>query len=135
MDLSELKVQDEGKRMELRHPATGELLTYGDKSEKTMYLVIGSSDSETYKKSQRKVIDRRLKQQQKFRQARMTAAQLEEEATVSLAEVTYDGRVFLKGKEVKITPGAAAQDLYKEYSWIREQANEFLEDRSNFLQS
>lgn len=135
MDLSELKVQDEGKRLDLRHPATGEVLTYGDKDEKTMYLVIGSSDSETYKKAQRKVIDRRLKQQQKFRQARMTAAQLEEEAMISLAEVTYDGRVFLKGKEVQITPGQVAIDLYKEYSWIKEQANDFLEDRSNFLQS
>jgi hypothetical protein len=135
MDLSELKVQDEGKRLDLRHPATGEILTYGENDEKTMYLVIGSSDSETYKRSHRKVIDRRLKQQQKFRQARMTAAQLEEEAMISLAEVTYDGRVFLKGKEVKITPGAGAIDLYKEYPWIREQAIEFLEDRSNFLQS
>jgi hypothetical protein len=135
MDLSELKVQDEGKRLDLRHPATGEVLTYGENDEKVMYLVIGSSDSETYRKSQRKVIDRRIKQQQKFRQARMTAAQLEEEAMLSLAEVTYDGRVFMKGKEIKITPGAVAVDLYKEYSWIREQANDFLEDRSNFLQS
>ena len=135
MDLSELKVQNEGKRLDLRHPSTGEVLTYGDKDEKTMYLMLGSSDSETYKKSQRKVIDRRLKQQQKFRQSRMTAAQLEEEAMVSLAEVTYDGRVFLSGKEKKIKPGTEAQDLYKEYVWIKEQANDFLEDRSNFLQS
>lgn len=133
MDLQELKVQDDGKRMELRHPSSGELLTYGDNGENVMYLVIGSSDSETYKKSQRKVIDRRLKQQQKFRQARLTAAQLEEEAMLSLADVTYDGKVFLQGKEVTITPGAVAMNLYKDYSWIREQASEFLEDRSNFL--
>jgi glycine cleavage system H lipoate-binding protein len=135
MDLKELKVQEEGKRLDLRHPVTGEVLTYGKDNEKTMYLVIGSSDSETYKKSQRKVIDRRLKQQQKFRQVRMTAAQLEEEATISLAEVTYDGRVFLEGKELKVTPGQVAQDLYKEYGWIKEQASEHLEDRGTFLQS
>ena len=135
MDLNELKVQEDGKRLDLRHPSTGEILTYGEKDEKTMYLVIGSSDSETYKKSQRKIIDRRLKQQQKFRQVRMTAAQFEEEAMFSLAEVTYNGRVFLKGAEVQITPGVVALDLYKNYSWIREQANDFLEDRGNFLQS
>lgn len=135
MDLSALKIQEDGQRMDLRHPATGEILTYGDKNEKSMYLVIGSSDSETYKKAQRKVIDRRLKQQQKFRQVLLTAAQLEEEAMLSLAEVTYDGRVFLKGKEVSITPGQVAIDLYKEYPWIKDQANTFLEDRSNFLQS
>ena len=135
MDLKELKVQDEGKRLDLRHPVTGEILTYGDNDEKIMYLIIGSSDSETYKKSQRKVIDRRLKQQQKFRQARMTAAQLEEEAMISLAAVTYDGRVFLEGKEVTVTPGQVAQNLYKDYGWIKEQANEHLEDRGAFLES
>ena len=142
MDLSNLKVQEEGKRMDLRHPATGEVLTYdekvnedGTKESKTMHLIIGSSDSETYKKSQRKIIDRRLKQQQKFRSAKLTAAQLEEEAIISLADVTYGGKVFIKGKEVEITPGQVAIDLYKEYSWIKEQANDQLEDRGSFLQN
>ena len=135
MDLSELKVNEDGKRLDLRHPVTGEVLTYGEENEKTMYLIIGSSDSEAYKKSQRKVIDRRLKQQQKFRQVRMTAAQLEEEAMISLAEVTYGGKVFLKGQEVEITPGKAAIELYKEYTWIKEQATDQLEDRGAFLGS
>ncbi len=142
MDLSNLKVQEEGKRMDLRHPATGEVLTYdekvnddGTKDFKTMHLIIGSSDSETYKKSQRKIIDRRLKQQQKFRSAKMTAAQLEEEAMISLADVTYGGKVFMNGKEIDITPGSVAINLYKEYSWIKEQANDQLEDRGSFLQS
>ena len=142
MDLNNLKVQEEGKRMDLRHPATGEVLTYdervnedGTKEFKTMHLIIGSSDSETYKKSQRKIIDRRLKQQQKFRSAKLTAAQLEEEAIISLADVTYGGKVFLKGKEVDITPGTVAIDLYKEFPWIREQASDLLEDRGSFLQN
>ncbi len=142
MDLSNLKVQEEGKRMDLRHPATGEVLTYderenedGTKEFKTMHLIIGSSDSEIYKKSQRKIIDRRLKQQQKFRSAKLTAAQLEEEAMISLADVTYGGKVFMNGKEIDITPGAVAINLYKEYSWIKEQANDQLEDRGSFLQN
>lgn len=135
MDLSELKVQNEGKRLDLRHPVTGEILKYGDDNEKTMYLVIGSSDSEAYRKSQRKVIDRRLKNHQKFRKPNMNAAQLEEEVMISLADVTYDGRVFLSGKEVSITPGTVALDLYREYSWIKEQANDHMEDRGAFLQS
>jgi hypothetical protein len=135
MDLSELKVQEDGKRLDLRHPATGEVLTYGENDEKTMYLVIGSSDSEAYKKAQRKTQDRRFKQIQKFRKPNLTTAQLEEEALLLLTEVTYDGRVFLEKKEVKVTPGETAKWLYKEYGWIREQASEFLEDRSNFLPS
>lgn len=135
MDLSELKIKDEGIRLDLRHPATGEVLTYGDNDEKIMHLIIGSADSEPYRKSQRKIIDRRLKQQQKFRQVKITAAQIEEEALISLAEVTYGGKVFLNGKETEVTPGAVAINLYKEYSWIKEQANDQLEDRGSFLQS
>jgi len=135
MDLQQLKVQDEGRRMDLRHPATGQVLTYGDNDEKIMYLVIGSSDCEKYRRSQRKILDKRLKQQQKFRQSRLTAAQLEEEAIISLAEVTFDGRVFMNGEELTITPGKVAVNLYTCYDWIREQANEFLEDRSNFLEN
>ena len=130
------------KTYETTSPATGEVLTYderenedGTKEFKTMHLIIGSSDSEAYKKSQRKIIDRRLKQQQKFRSAKMTAAQLEEEAIISLADVTYGGNVFIKGKEVAITPGQVAIDLYKEYPWIREQASDLLEDRGSFLQN
>lgn len=135
MDLSELKIKDEGIRLDLRHPATGEVLTYGDNDEKIMHLIIGSADSEPYRKSQRKIIDRRLKQQQKFRQVKMTAAQIEEEVLISLAEVTYGGKVFLNGKETEVTPGAVAINLYKEYPWIKEQANDQLEDRGSFLQS
>lgn len=142
MDLSSLKVQEDGRRLDLRHPATGEVLTYderenedGTKESKTMYLIVGSSDSEAYKKSQRKIIDRRLKQQQKFRSAKLTAAQIEEEALISLADVTYGGVVFIRNKEMNITPGAVAFDLYKEFPWIREQANDLLEDRGAFLQN
>ena len=142
MDLSNLKVQEEGKRLDLRHPATGEVLTYdekenddGTKEFKTMYLIIGSSDSAAYKKIQRKIIDRRLKQQQRFRSSKISTAYLEEEAIICLADVTYGGNVFINGKEVAITPGAAAIDLYKEFPWIKEQANDFLEDRGSFLQN
>ena len=41
----------------------------------------------------------------------------------------------MNGKEIDITPGAVAINLYKEYSWIKEQANDQLEDRGSFLQN
>lgn len=140
MDLKELKVTNEGTRMDLLHPTTGELLTYdehekddGEKEFKVMHLILGSADCDTYIKSQRKIIDKRLKQKQKFRQAALTAAELESETLISLSDVTFGGKVFLRDKEVEITPGVSALALYKEYPWIKEQAMDWLEDRSNFL--
>lgn len=134
MDLKNIKTTEEASRLDLRHPATGEVLTYGPKNEKTMHLMLLGRDTETYRKHQRKLIDKRLKEQQKFRQAKMTAAQLEDEAVDQLAVVTVGGMVFMDGKEIAIDQKNAA-DLYREYAWIKEQADGWVEDRSNFLES
>lgn len=132
MDLKLIKTAEEPTRLDLRHPGTGEMLKYGKDNEKTMHLLLHGRDSETYRKHQRKLLDKRLKEQQKFRQVKMTASQLEDEAIDQLAIVTVGGAVFLDGKEVVLDSGKAA-DLYREYPWIKEQAEMHIEDRSNFL--
>lgn len=135
MDLESLATTEEGKKMELLHPTTGEALMFVNEAdeEQAMFLVIKGSDSSIYKKSQRKIVDRRLKQQSKFRSMKLNAAKLEEEALFTLADCTSDGRVFVDKKVLVITPGSVALGLYKRFPWIREQATEFMEDRTNFL--
>ena len=132
MDLKLIKTLEEPTRLDLRHPATGETLKYGKDDSKAMHLLVFGRDSDTYRKHQRKLLDKRLKEQQKFRQVKMTAAQLEDEGIEQLAIVTVGGAVFLDGKEVPVDQKNAA-DLYREYPWIREQVDMFVEDRSNFL--
>jgi len=131
MDLKELQPKSEGV-LELRHPATGEILRYGKEDSKVMHIVLAGRDSELYQKAQRKVADRRFKQQQKFRQAKFTSAMLEEETLEILTAVTLGGMLFVGGKEVAVTSENAA-DIYKEYPWIKEQVDMYLEDRGNFL--
>jgi len=97
-----------------------------------MHIVLAGRDSELYQKAQRKVADRRFKQQQKFRQAKFTSAMLEEETLEILTAVTLGGMLFVGGKEVAVTSENAA-DIYKEYPWIKEQVDMYLEDRGNFL--
>ena len=133
MDLKLIKTLEEPTRLDIRHPATGELLKYGKDDSKTMHLLVFGRDSDTYRKHQRKLLDKRLKEQQKFRQIKMTAAQLEDEGIEQLAIVTVGGAVFLDGKEVAIDQNNAAE-LYREYPWIREQVDAWVEDRGNFYQ-
>ena len=136
MDLKNLTTTQEGATLELRHPATGEILKYGGKKdqEHTMHLILAGVDSDAYKKAQRKVTDRRFKQQQKFRQLRLTSSMLEDEAIEILTAVTLGGKLFMDGKEVTVDANNAGE-IYREYPWIKEQADAFIEDRSNFLSS
>ena len=136
MDLKNLTTTQEGATLELRHPVTGEILKYGGKKDQdhTMHLILAGIDSDIYKKAQRKVTDRRFKQQQKFRQLKLTAAMLEDEAIEILAAVTLGGKLLMNGKETAVDSNNAG-DIYREYPWIKEQADIFVEDRSNFLSS
>ena len=134
MDLKNLTTKQEGATLELRHPATGEKLTYGKDNDKIMHLILAGVDSDAYKKAQRKVADRRFKQQQKFRQVRLTSAMIEDEAIEILTAVTLGGKLFMDGKETTVDANNAG-DIYREYPWIKEQADAFIEDRSNFLSS
>ena len=136
MDLKNLTTTQEGATLELRHPATGEILKYGGKKDQdhTMHLILAGVDSDAYKKAQRKVTDRRFKQQQKFRQIRLTSAMIEDEAIEILTAVTLGGKLFMGGKETAVDANNAG-DIYREYPWIKEQVDTFIEDRSNFLSS
>ena len=136
MDLKNLTTTQEGATLELRHPATGEILKYGGKKDQdhTMHLILAGADSDIYKKAQRKVTDRRFKQQQKFRHFRLTAAMIEDEAIEILAAVTLGGKLLMNSKEITVDANNAG-DIYREYPWIRDQVDIFIEDRSNFLSS
>lgn len=134
--LNDLIIKEEGKRMDIMHLSTGEPLTYGEKKQFIMHLMVGSADSATYKKSIRKITDRRISEQARSRKAKITALQIEEEAMSALADVIYDGSVSDDGiTEVKVTPGKSAIALFKKHPFIYEQASEFMGDRVNFLPS
>lgn len=132
MDLKELKVREDGARLYLVHPVTGEYLTYGEEEENQMYLVLLSHDSKEYAKKQRQIHDARTREAQKNRNFKLTAERLEQDANELLASITIDGVLFVNGEEVKIN-SKNAEEYYNEYRWIKEQVDTFVHDRSNFL--
>lgn len=136
MDLGNLGGNiDEGSRMDLKHPASGETLTYevGEET-RNMHLILLGRDSEKYRKIERQITNKRIKERQSFRTAKVTKEQLEEDSIALVSAVTIGGKVFMDGEEMEVTPEVAKR-LYqnRKYDWIREQADFWIDNRENYF--
>ena len=137
MDLKLLNtVHDLAERMDVLHLATGEQLKYGKKGEeKTMHLMMVGVDSPTAKKAQHKLMNKRIQKQSRMGGRNTVTSELMELMAVErIASCVVGGAVFLDGKEIEMTP-TTAMELFQGYPWVYEQADAFVGDRSNFLQS
>ncbi|MDH7787650.1 hypothetical protein QBD01_003677 [Ochrobactrum sp. 19YEA23] len=130
MDLASLAVTHEGQTLQLRHPIEGTILKTEDDEPITITLV--GTDSDVFRKAQRTILDRRLNQKGK---TKLSAAELEEEAVTTLISCTLGwSGIVLDGEELAFS----AENVRKLYSrtdlpWIRDQVDEFIADRANFL--
>ena len=130
MDLAELDAPDARADMEVRHPATNEPLLTADKQPVTISLL--GVDSDVFRAGERKLANRRLKQGQK---AKVTAEGVEAQAIGLLADCTvgWSGIEF-EGAVLSFTRENAVM-LYTRLRWLREQVDEFIGDRANFLKA
>lgn len=139
MDLSKFSTVDsaaKGAAMEVLDPVTGNALREEDGSAVTITLL--GADSPELRASERARLNKRLgKNIKQLSRTSLSAEQLEEEALETLITATkgwkgismeQDGEV----KELKCTPENARM-LYTRLPWLREQADEFINDRANFL--
>ena len=92
-----------------------------------------SDDDERLRAYDRQAQNRRLKNISKLR---LSAEELEEEAVLKLANATVRWNTFEdeNGEAIPCTIEAAAR-LYREYPFLREQVDQFVGDRTNFLQT
>ena len=129
MDLNVLGTAQESCVMELLHPVTQEVIL--DDKGKAFSLSLLSADTNKYKAEYSKVI--KLARSKKTEQ---TMRESEERACELLAEVTTDCHLIMDGKKV-VNDKASICELYlnPQYSWIREQVEQFMRDRSNFIKS
>lgn len=129
MDLATLDTQkgsDEGFALELTHPKTGEKIG-------AVINVLGV-DSHQYQAKFRELQRKRLNQINKNpRRLLQTPEQTDAEALELLAAVTtgWNG-VVLDGKDLAFSEDAA-RELYARFAWIREQVDQAVGDRANFL--
>lgn len=137
MDLSKLdtsRLADEGVKLHLLHPVTKAPLYADDKaSKKPMTITVLGADGDRFNELRRELIDDRIAKMQDQRNPEKMSAKAIEEAsiehlvsiTVGFENLIVDGKPFDYSK-------ANARKLYAQ-KWIREQVEQFANNRANFL--
>jgi hypothetical protein len=129
VDLNALKPvkADEGATLEIVHPETEETID-------GMAITLLGQDSATYRKMQmakQQVILNRMSKGKKA--VDLNAEKLTEESIDELVKLTVSWSGFqLDGQDLPCTPENARR-VYTEWTWIREQAAEFVANRANFF--
>jgi len=126
MDLTQFDVvspANEGVWMNLEHPVTGEPLD--------VRIKLAGIDSDYYKKELRKQQNKKFKKG--FR--KLSAEELEADTIELLVACTLDWEgVELEGQALECNP-ENVRKIYKRFPWIKEQVDNFINDRANFLKN
>ena len=128
VDLSEFnglaQAQDEGIDVPILHPKTGEELG--------ITIKVAGPESQRQKRMRNALITDRMSRN---RNRRVTAAEIEEDALkVSAAAIISLTGVMENGKAIEYSRDNA-EDLLRRYSFIREQIDTAVSDRSVFIKS
>jgi len=127
MDLNRLntqKLSNEGAWMTVVDIGTGE--------ETDIQILLAGVDSDHFREA-KKDWDRRRREKLEKGKGLPTAEELEKARLAMLVTCTLDWRnLELEGKPLACTK-AAANHVYRNFPWLREQADQFIEDRRNFL--
>lgn len=114
-----------GSRLDLRHPTNN--------TPTGAWLQLLGADSDLYRKTMRNAQRARLKQIAKTRRPEVSPEEIEAEALALLVAATIGWGGFTVGEQPLEFSAEAARTLYTKHKWIREQAEEFVNDRANFL--
>jgi hypothetical protein len=127
-DLSSLEVV-EGAEMTVMHPVE-DIPLDGSDGKPVVFKVVGI-DSEQYRAAQRSAQNRRLSKKTRMK---ITAEQLEHEVLESIVACTvgWSNNFEVDGAAMKFS-AENAKTLYQRFPWLREQVQDFIEDRANFL--
>ena len=131
MDLNSLKplMADDGAVLSLVHPETEEVI-------EGMTITLLGQDSKVYRKLQMGKQQAALNRMAKGKKAiDLDAEKLSEDSIEDLVKLTTAWTGFaLDGKDLELTPDNARM-VYNEWSWIKEQVQEFVGNRANFFRA
>lgn len=134
MDLSKFNMEiyaEKGAVMELVNPVDGETLL-DDEGNPVSIKLLGQ-DSKAWRKMNRDFTRKKTSEMAKSRRRSVDFTMTDEEkaemvaaCTIGWSGIEEDGQAIEFSQE-------SAKDIYMKYSWIREQADEFIGDRANFF--
>ena len=132
MDITQLDLSEaDYQTLHLCHPSTG--LELVDEEDDTPVLIqLYSADSDTYRAAVRKFGNKKLNEKKNRKQS---IEELEESSASLLATATHGWSGLKIGENELAFNFANAKKLYRDFPWIREQVEDFINDRSNFLKS
>jgi len=129
MDLSTLSTtaaSDEGATMALLHPTTFEPMA-NDKGDPCLIKLLGR-DSKKFRDNVRTKANQRLNQKKApkkdYDDYENDGLALLASLTVSFINIEYNG---------KPAKASDASEIYRELPWVKEQVDEFVNDRANFI--
>lgn len=134
MDLSQLEsinAAEEGAELELRSPVDGSPLFNDETGEPWTIRVLGM-DSSRYQDVRHKLANRRLQKRGRGG-IKMTAQEIEAGDLELICEITLGWSGITLNKEPFEFTKPNVRQLYTNWPWIREQVEEFIADRANFL--
>lgn len=120
---------DQGALLEVRHPATNEILRWDDGSPYTIKVV--GRDSDRFLSLVRKQSDKRIQMTLRTRQPVLSAS-VEKDDIELLVNATLDMNINYKGEKTK-SDEKTYREVYTKLRWLREQVDEFIGNRANFL--
>lgn len=134
MDLANIDIaakSEEGGKLLLKNPATGEILV-NDKKEPYYVIVVGRY-SDTFQKTSRAVMNRRMKQNVGRRSVKVSAEQIDQEDTETMSRCVKEWNLMIEKK----IPPVDFDSVYRilsdpRFRWIKDQISEFVDDDANF---
>lgn len=113
---------DQGAKCVLKDPVTGE--------DTPAHLLLAGSDSAIYRQAQHRVANTRINRKSRDR---ITVEDIESEQIAILVDCTLGwGGMVLKGVEMQFDR-ASVKLIYEKFPSVREQAEQFIADRANYL--
>lgn len=133
MDLSQFTVDPENQTatLEIVHPGTGQVLR--DEDGVAVTITLHGPDSKAVKSVERAWTNKRLAEGMRSKKATVSIEQIEDQAMAVDVAATVDwSGVAFDGEELECTP-ENIRKVYTRLPWIREQVEEFFNERANFL--
>lgn len=137
MDLSQFDstvASDDGVLMSLRDPTTGKVLHVSDDDDTPVTIKLLGEDSEKFRALAHRRQNTRIRDSVDARgRIRITSEQIEDDELEVLVACTvgWEG-VDVDGEMLEFSL-QNVRKLYARFKWIREQASQFIADRSNYL--
>lgn len=132
MRLADLKLSelaDKGAKMIVTHPTTEEPLL-DDNGEKMWIRLVGQ-DSKQFRQASARIANREIKKRKSSR----TVEKSEQNAIELLVACTLDWHLQVDEDSPTDFSSDAAEIVYDEHNWLREQVDFFVGDRANFLEN